>query len=120
MLLLVLPGSIACAEANGPPRPMSAGASPAQAAITGYQQRYGVAPRAQPCPRSKAGEVVVCGESPDRLPLRDERGAPDLRIATGEAPHMGVGGSPVHTPPAFGITLTMKPGRTTLRGNGAK
>jgi hypothetical protein len=125
LLLLALAGSVASAETAGPQRPAAARTSPAQAAIANYHQTYDAAALPAPCQRPANGEVVVCGQdgrggSPDRLPLPGERGPPATRIATGEAPHMAVGDSPVRNPKGTGLTLTMKPGKTTLTGNGAQ
>jgi hypothetical protein len=122
-LLLVMPGSVATADTVGPPRPAPARVSPAQAAMTNYHQSYDPASPPKPCQRPKADEIVVCaqdgrGGSPDRLPLPGERGSPTVRIATGDADHAGVGDSPVRNPKGTGLTLTLKSGSTTLRGNG--
>ena len=120
LLFFALAGSVASAETAGPQRPAAAKTSPADAAIANYRQSYDAAEPLKPCQRAKTGEVVVCGQS-DRLPLPGERGAPAVRTATGEAPHMGVGGAPFHHEVAgTGLTLTVKPGKTTLKGNGAR
>ncbi len=125
LLLLALAGSTASAEPAGPQRPAAPRTSPAQTAIANYHQSFDPSEAPRPCQRPTNGEVVVCaqngrGGSPDRLPLPDERGAPAARIATGEAPHMAVGDSPVRNPKGTGLTLTLKPGQTTLTGNGAQ
>jgi hypothetical protein len=123
VLLLVLPGTVALADPTGPARPAQPRITPAQAAMAKYRGDYGAPVAAKPCDRATQGEVVVCGQSgrggsPDRLPLPDERGARGVRIATGEAPHLGVGDSPVRNPKGTGLTLTLKAGGTTLKGNG--
>lgn len=123
VLLAAMPGTVAWAETAGPPRPAPAKVSPAQAAMTNYHQSYDPAAPPKPCQRPKAEEIVVCaldgrGGSPDRLPLPGERGAPAVRIVTGDADHMGVGDSPVRNPRGTGLTLTLKANKTTLKGNG--
>jgi len=125
LFLLAMTGSAAAAEPAGPARAPAPRIAPAQAAMAKYRGDYGATAPAQPCPRGVAqGDVVVCGQpgrggSPDRLPLPDERGAPAVRIATGDAGHVGVGGSPYHHDKAgTGLTLTVKPGKTSLTGNG--
>jgi hypothetical protein len=123
--LLALIGSAAAAEAEvaGPPLPARPAISPAQAAMTKYQGDYLPSAPQKPCERPKNGEIVVCavdgrGGSSDRLPLPDELGSRDrTRLATGEAPHIAVGGSPVRNPPGTGLTLTLKGGKTTIAGN---
>jgi hypothetical protein len=108
----------ALAGTAGPPAPVKAKATPAQTAITNYHQSYDAAEPPKPCQRATGGEIVVCGVdgrggSPDRLPLPGERGAPALRIATGEAPHMSVGGSPVHRP-GMGLTVRVTNGKIVV------
>jgi hypothetical protein len=125
LFLLALAGSAASAEPAGPQQPAPARQSPAQAAIANYHQSYDPAEARKPCQRPLNGEIVVCaqdgrGGSPDRLPLPGERSAPGVRIATGEPPHMAVGDSPVRNPKGTGLTLTVKPGKTTLTGNTAQ
>lgn len=119
MLALAGPASVIA----GPPVPATPAVTPAQAAMARYHGDYTPAAPPKPCQRPRDGEVVVCavdgrGGSPDRLPLPDERGARDEpRLATGELPHMGVGGSPVRNPPGTGLTLTLKGGKATIAGN---
>jgi hypothetical protein len=108
-MLVAMP---AWAETAGPPVPAKSKVTAAQVAITNYRQSYQPAEPPKPCQQPANGEIVVCaqdgrGGSPDRLPLPGELGAPAVRIATGEAPHMGVGRSPVHHP-GQGLMLTMK------------
>ena len=119
-MLLASIGSAAVAETAGPPVPPVPKISPAQVAMADYKRAVTPSALPQPCARARAGELVVCGQdgSPDRLPLPDERGAREgERTAIGEPPHTGVGGSPVHTPPLTGITLTLKGGKPTVKGN---
>lgn len=126
VLLMVLTGSAALADPTGPPLPVKPAISPAQAAMTRYQGDYGRSARPKPCQRPKDGEIVVCGvegrgNSPDRLPLPDERGARDwARLEIGEPPRAGAGGSPVAMPAGVGLTLTVKGGRTKVTGNKAE
>jgi hypothetical protein len=82
LLLVLATGSPALAEPAGPPAPAKSKATAAQTAIANYARDFGAVPLPQPCIRPKDNEVVVCGVggrggSPDRLPLPDQRGAPD-------------------------------------------
>ena len=125
LILLMLTGSAAASEPDGPPRPAAATASAAQAAMASYRQNHQAVPPTKPCARANSAEVVVCAEagrggSANRLPLPDERRPPDIRIAIGEPPHMGVGGSPAHHAAETGLTLTIKANGTKLRGNGVR
>jgi hypothetical protein len=126
-LMLTLTGSAALADTAGPPAPARARITPAQAAMAKYRGDYANAAPPRPCQRPSDGEVVVCavegrGGSPERLPLPAERGPRDwARREIGEPPRAGgVGGSPVALATGTGLTLTLKGGKTTLKGNGAK
>lgn len=99
-LLLLLPGT-ALAEPAGPPAPVVVKVTAAQQAMANYKSEFAAVPLAKPCVRPKANEVVVCGiggrgGSPDRLPLPDERGAPDHARTALNEPAPG-DASPVHT-----------------------
>jgi hypothetical protein len=107
--LLILPG-VALAETAGPPAPVVIKATAAQQAMANYKRDFAAVPLPQPCVRPKANEVVVCGVggrggSPERLPLPDERGAPDhARTAVGEVrPDMSA-------PPGMGTCLSQDQG----------
>jgi hypothetical protein len=74
----------------GPPAPVASKTTPAQQMIALYRDEYRHGYRSCPAP-TRANEVVICGNgrggSANRLPLPDERGAPEwARQATGEVP----------------------------------
>ncbi|WP_404712831.1 hypothetical protein [Sphingomonas sp. MMS24-J13] len=123
VILVMLAGPAVAADVAGPALPAKTVATPAQAAMARYRSNYAPAAPPKPCQRPEEGEVVVCaadgrGGSADRLPLPDELGRRDeARLAKGEPPHLGVGGSPVKNPPGTGLTLTLKGGKTTITGN---
>ena len=89
LLLLTAGAAPGAATPSGPPVPVASRATPAQQAIALYRDEYRHG--YHPCPPpTHANEVVVCGNgrggSAERIPLPDERGAPDgPRSATGEA-----------------------------------
>lgn len=84
-------GVMAHAQPYGPAAPIASKLSPAQKSIALYRAEWAHRSTPPPCPRAKEGEIVVCGDgtgrSFDRLPLPEERGAPDwARTPTGEVP----------------------------------
>ena len=86
-LLLTTP---AIAAPAGPPVPPVSKLTPAQQMIALYRDEYAHW-RFKPCPPARPTEVVVCGNgrggSANRIPLPDERAAPDwARTATGDLP----------------------------------
>ena len=94
MIVLALVASVGTAqvaELVGPPVPAPPKQTPAEQAIALYHAEWAHRTPA-PCPvRGRNGEIVVCadgrGNSPDRLPLPDERGPPDhARQPIGEVP----------------------------------
>lgn len=80
-------GGPALAAPYGPPTPAVSKTTPAQQAMAIYRDEYAHW-RFKPCASARPGEIVVCGNgrggSADRLPLPEERGPPDVRVATGE------------------------------------
>lgn len=123
-LALALAGSAADPVGPvGPVVPVIPAMTPAQAAMARYRGDYAAAAPPKPCQRPKEGEVVVCavdgrGGSSDRLPLPGDLGRRDTaRNATGDAPHIAVGDSPVRNPPGTGLTLTLKGGKATVTGH---
>ena len=113
------------AEPAGPQLPPTPKTSPAQQAIALYHQDHDPAPPPKPCRVAKGqDEITVCGKpeerSPDRIPLPNESGPrAGPRLATGEMPSTsgGVGGSPALQGKGAGLTLTLKPGSTTISKN---
>lgn len=90
MLIATICAAPAWGAAMGPPLPVVAKTTPAQQTISLYRDEYRHGYVSCPAP-THANEVVICGNgrggSANRLPLPDERGAPDwARQATGEVP----------------------------------
>jgi hypothetical protein len=89
LLLLTAGAGRGTATPSGPPVPVVSKTTPAQQAISLYRDEYRHGYKACAAP-THANEVVICGNgrggSANRIPLPDEREAPDgPRAATGEA-----------------------------------
>jgi hypothetical protein len=89
-LMLATWAGRAAAVPAGPPLPIPSKTTPAQQMIALYRDQY-AHHVFRPCLPARVGEILVCGSgrggSAERLPLPDERGAPDgPRGSTGDLP----------------------------------
>jgi hypothetical protein len=90
LLLLTAGVGRGTATPSGPPALVASKTTPAQQAISLYRDEYRHGYKACAAP-THANEVVICGNgrggSANRIPLPDERGAPEwARRPTGEIP----------------------------------